>query len=139
CRAFLAVLHAPRELVHNQAFNVGRTRENYRVSELAEIVCQAVPGSRIRFAAGGGPDPRSYSVDCSKLENTLTEYTPRWTVPLGVQELADAFAQEQLTPGDFNGYRYMRIRNVQRLQLEGRLNPDLRWHADVSALQAVGD
>ncbi|MGH7471451.1 MAG: NAD-dependent epimerase/dehydratase family protein, partial [Longimicrobiales bacterium] len=42
CRAFLAVLHAPRELVHNQAFNVGRTRENYRVSELAEIVCQAV-------------------------------------------------------------------------------------------------
>ena len=32
--AFLAVLEAPRELVHDQAFNVGSSDENYRIREL---------------------------------------------------------------------------------------------------------
>ena len=57
-RAFLAVLEAPRELVHNQALNVGQTEENYRIRELAKIVQDVVPGSRIDYAPGGGPDPR---------------------------------------------------------------------------------
>jgi nucleoside-diphosphate-sugar epimerase len=66
-RAFLAVLEAPREVVHNEAFNVGRTEENYRVRDLAEMVQEIVPGSRVRYAEGGGPDPRCYRVDCGKL------------------------------------------------------------------------
>ncbi len=136
-RAFLAVLHAPREVIHNQAFNVGRTRENYRVSELAEIVREIVPDSRISYAAGGGPDPRSYCVDCSKLESTLAEYRPQWTVRRGVEELAAAFEQERFTAGDFQGHRYLRIRNIQRLQAEGRLNDDLRWRTETSVLQAA--
>src|SRR5207248_783277 len=36
-RAFLAALEAPREVVHNEAFNVGRSEENYQVRDLAEI------------------------------------------------------------------------------------------------------
>jgi nucleoside-diphosphate-sugar epimerase len=40
--AFLAVLHAPGELVHNQAFNVGRTEENYPIRKVAELVREVV-------------------------------------------------------------------------------------------------
>jgi nucleoside-diphosphate-sugar epimerase len=133
CRAFIAVLHAPRELIHNQAFNVGRTTENYRVSDLAEIVSAAVPGSTIRYAADGGPDPRSYRVDCSKLESMLPEYQPRWTVARGVEELAGAFRREQLTSEDFAGHKYMRIRQIQRLQREHRLDEQMRWRLNVGA------
>lgn len=129
-RAFIAALHAPRELVHNQSFNVGRTNENYRVSELAEIVRDVVTGSRVAYAQGGGPDPRSYRVDCSKLESTLPEYRPEWTVRRGVEELAAAFARHDLSADDFAGHRYFRIRNIQRLQREGRLNDALRWRGD---------
>jgi nucleoside-diphosphate-sugar epimerase len=136
-RAFLAVLHAPKELIHNQAFNVGRTRENYRVSELAEIVRDVVPGSRITYAQGGGPDPRSYRVDCSKLENTLPDYKPLWTVRRGVEQLAAAFQREQLTAADFQGHRYLRIRNIQRLQAEGRLSDQLRWGSEIPVLHAT--
>src|SRR6266853_2794176 len=35
-RAFLAALEAPRELIHNQAFNVGRSEENYQIRDLAQ-------------------------------------------------------------------------------------------------------
>lgn len=136
-RAFIAVLHAPRERVHNQAFNVGRTSENYRVSEIADIVQDLVPGSRITYAEGAGPDPRSYRVDCSKLETSLPDYEPQWTVRRGVQELLAAFARHGMTADDFAGHRYFRIRNIQRLQREGRLDESLRWRSRRPALAAV--
>ncbi len=136
-RAFIAVLHAPRERVHNQSFNVGRTSENYRVSEIADIVQELVPGSRIRYAEGAGPDPRSYRVDCSKLETSLPEYKPQWTVRRGVEELVAAFTRHGMTAEDFGGHRYFRIRNIQRLQREARLDENLRWRSSRPALAAV--
>src|SRR3989441_8006117 len=40
-RAFIAVLRAPRELVHNEAFNDGATEENYQISSLAARINDA--------------------------------------------------------------------------------------------------
>lgn len=136
-RAFLAVLQAPRELVHNQAFNVGRTRENYRVSELAEMVSAVVPGSVIRYATGGGPDPRSYRVDCSKLENTLPEYQPQWTVRRGIEELFNAYQANRFTVQEFEGHRYFRIRHIQRLQQRNQLDETMRWRDLTPILQTA--
>lgn len=126
-RAFLAVLQAPREKVLNQAFNVGKTEENYRVRDLAQMVSEVVPGSTIRYAEGGGPDPRSYQVDCGKLERTLPEFKPQWTVRRGMEQLHDAFREHGLTRAEFEGDRYLRIKHLVKLQTEGRLDADLRW------------
>jgi nucleoside-diphosphate-sugar epimerase len=126
-RAFLAVLHAPRELVHNQAFNVGRTEENYRVRDLGALVEEVVPGSKVRYAEGGGPDPRCYRVDCSKLMRTLPEYKPEWTVQRGMKQLRDAFERNGLTREDLLGDRYFRIKRIRALQAQGLLDASLRW------------
>ncbi len=125
--AFLAVLEAPREVVHNQAFNVGRSSENYRVSELAELVRVVVPGSLVEYATGGGPDPRSYRVDCSKIENLLPGFQPRWTVRAGIEQLHRAFTEHGLSLADFTGGRYIRLRHLERLLQDGRLDASLRW------------
>lgn len=127
CRAFLAVLHAPREVVHNEAFNVGRTEENYRVSELAGMVREVVPGSRIEFAPGGGPDPRCYRVRCDKIAAALPEFRPQWTVRAGIEDLYDRFKAAGLTREEFVGNRYLRIKHIQELQRAGRLDGSLRW------------
>ena len=92
-RAFLAVLHAPRELVHDEAFNVGASAENYTIRQVAETVAQVVPGARASFAESSGPDKRSYRVDCSKLARVLPDAQPRWTVARGAEELARAYAE----------------------------------------------
>jgi len=126
-RAFLAVLHAPRELVHNEAFNVGRSEENYRVRDLGELVEQVVPGSKVRYADGGGPDPRCYRVDCGKLMRTLPEYQPEWTVRRGMEQLRDAFTRNGLTSEELLGDRYFRIKRIRALQSEGLLDASLRW------------
>jgi nucleoside-diphosphate-sugar epimerase len=138
-RAFLAVLHAPRSLVHNEAFNVGRSDENYRVRDLGEMVKYVVPGSTVRYAAGGGPDPRCYRVDCGKLMRTLPQYQPRWTVRLGMEQLRDAFQRNHTTRAEFLGDHFFRIKRIMALQAEGRLDSALRWAEAASALPAGVD
>jgi nucleoside-diphosphate-sugar epimerase len=131
--ALLAVLHAPRELVHNEAFNVGASAENYRIRDLAGIVEEVVPGARASFAEGGGPDKRSYQVDCSKIARVLPEFETRWTVRRGVQQLSDAYVRNDLTFAEFTGTRYLRINRVRELQEAGRLDDELRLRVPVAA------
>ncbi len=126
-RAALAVLEAPRELIHDQAFNVGSTEENYTIREVAEIVAE-VTGASATFAPGGGePDTRSYRVDCSKLARVLPAAAPQWTVKRGAEELARAYAEWGMTFEDFTGPLGLRIKRVRELQDAGRLDGELRW------------
>ncbi|HEX4684552.1 MAG TPA: SDR family oxidoreductase [Gemmatimonadaceae bacterium] len=126
-RAFLAALEAPREVIHNQAFNVGRNDDNLRVREIADMVKAVVPGCTIRYAEGGGPDPRCYRVDCSKIARTLPAFRPQWTVASGVVELYNAYRDAELTADEFQSNRYLRLKQIRKLQDEGRLDDDLRW------------
>jgi hypothetical protein len=86
-----------------------------------------VPGSKVRYAVGGGPDPRCYRVDCNKLSRTLPEYQPRWTVRRGMEQLFDAFKANGLTREDLFGDRYFRIKQIRALQSDGLLDAALRW------------
>ena len=126
-RAFLAVLAAPRNVVHNQALNVGQTSENYRIRELAEIVQDVVPGSRIEYAKDGGPDLRSYRVDFGKIQRLLPEFKPQWNARRGVEELYAAYRVGGLVIEDCEGPRFKRIDHLKRLLAAGRVDATLRW------------
>ncbi|ABU59147.1 NAD-dependent epimerase/dehydratase family protein [Roseiflexus castenholzii] len=125
-RAFIAVLEAPRELIHNEAFNVGRNEDNYRIRDLAQIVYETVPGCRIQFAEGAQPDKRNYRVDCSKIQRVLPDFQPAWDARKGAQELYDAYRSIGLTLEDFEGPRYKRIDHIRKLIVSGRLDSSLR-------------
>jgi nucleoside-diphosphate-sugar epimerase len=125
--AVVAVLEAPREVVHNEVFNVGRTSENYRIRELAEIVQETVPGCHVEYAPGGGPDKRCYRVNCDKILRVLPNFRPLWTARQGAQELYEAYRAFRLTSEDIQSGRYIRIAQIHRLQKAGRLDNSLRW------------
>jgi nucleoside-diphosphate-sugar epimerase len=131
--AMVAVLEAPREVVHDETFNVGRTDENYRIRELADIVAETIPGCRVEYAPGGGPDKRCYRVTCDKIRRVLRNFRPQWTARTGAQELYDAYRQIGLTVEDVEGGRYVRIAQIQRLQKAGQLDSSLRWRETVMA------
>ena len=135
--AFMAVLQAPRALVHNQAFNVGRAEENYRVRDLADMVQEIVPGSTVKYARGASPDLRNYRVDCSKIRRILPEFQPQWTVRRGIEELYEAYKRRGLTLEEFLSSRYLRIKHVCELQSQGQLDPQLRWCSQAKALHAT--
>jgi len=125
-RAFLAALEAPRELVHDEAFNVGRLQDNVQVRDIAEMVRDAVPGSHVSFAAGAGADLRNYRVDFAKLEDTFPGLKLRWSVREGVDELAAAYAKHGMTYADFMSSRYVRLRRIRELLSAGRVDEMLR-------------
>jgi len=136
-RAFIAVLHAPLEVIHNQAFNVGRNEDNYRIRDLAEIVQQTVPGCRIEYAKDAGPDKRCYRVDCSKIAQTLPEFQPQWNARRGAKELYTAYQKIGLTLDEFEGMKYQRIAHIQHLLSQGELDVNLRWHTVASVPSLV--
>ena len=126
-KAFLAVLESPAEKIHNQVFNVGITTENYRVKELAQIVQETVPGSKVIFAKDGGPDKRCYRVNFNKISRTLPEFKPSWTVRRGVQELYEAYQRIGIEVEDFEGKRFNRIDHIKSQLKSGNLDKSLRW------------
>jgi nucleoside-diphosphate-sugar epimerase len=124
-RAFAAVLDAPREVVHDQAFNVGRDTDVVQVRDIALAVSSAMDAP-VTFAEGAGPDSRDYRVDFTKINRALPTFSPVWTVPDGIAELARDMAERGLSDEDFQGPRYVRLARVRQLQAAGAMTTDLR-------------
>ena len=125
-RAFAAVLAAPREVVHDQAFNVGLPDGNMQVRDIAEMVREAVPGSTLSLADNAGPDLRDYRVDFSKLAQTFPELRLQWSVRDGVDELIAAYTKYDLTYDDFMSSRFVRLRRIRELLEAGQVDEMLR-------------
>jgi nucleoside-diphosphate-sugar epimerase len=127
CAAFLAILDVSADRVRGRAFNVGRTAESHRIRDVAEMVAEAVPGSRVTFAPGSGADTRNYRVSCDRITTELLEFRPRWTLRRGIQQLVDAYQRYDLTIEDLMGQRHQRLAKIQALQQAGQLDQQLRW------------
>jgi len=124
--AILAVLEAPRDAVHNEIFNVGRTEENYRIRELADIVSEVVPGCRVEYAPDGGPDKRCYRINCDRFRKAVPGFHPQWTATKGAQELYEAYHAVGLTLESIQSGRFTRLGQIRRLLASGELDPTLR-------------
>jgi nucleoside-diphosphate-sugar epimerase len=128
-RAFIAALDAEPEAIAGQAFNVGRSDQNYRILDIAEAVAKAVPGCRIEIASGAGPDKRSYRVNFDKIAKALPDFVPSWDVHKGARQLYESFIATGLTLADFQGARYQRTRHIKQLMTNGVIDGDLRHTA----------
>jgi nucleoside-diphosphate-sugar epimerase len=131
-RAFAAVLSAPREAIHNQAFNVGATEENYQVRDLGQIVSETVKGSIITYSGASSPDPRNYRVNFSKIGEALG-FRTEWTARRGAAELLTACRELNLKEADLQSREYIRLKQLKHLLDTGELDNTLRWKKAVAA------
>ena len=129
--AALAAVEAPRHVVHNQAFNVGQTSENYQMRQLAEIVKETVPNTEIAFADGAEPDTRNYRVDFSKYEKAFPNHKLRWTARMGAKQIYDSYRAFGLGRDDYEGPRFKRIAQLKSLLASGQIDESLRWQVAV--------
>jgi nucleoside-diphosphate-sugar epimerase len=132
-RAFAAVLSAPRETIHNQAFNVGATEENYQVRELGEIVAETVAGSIVNYSGKSSPDPRNYRVSFSKIRAAIPSFRTGWTARRGAAELLECYRECHLLETDLHSRHYVRLKQLRYLIDEGALDETLRWKKAVAA------
>jgi nucleoside-diphosphate-sugar epimerase len=126
-RAAIAALEAPREAIHDEAFNVGRDEDNHQIRDIARMVEATVPNSTVSLAPGASPDKRSYRVSFAKITRQLPGFKPEWTVQRGVEQAYEAYVAHGLQIDDFLSSRFMRLKRVKELIEAGRLDADLRW------------
>lgn len=131
-RAFAAVLDAPDEIAHNQAYNVGTDALNVRVADLAQMVAAAVPGCEVTAAGSPTADQRSYRADFTKFTRAFPAVTFR-SVAQGIQDLHRAFVAVPLTADLYRDPRFVRLRWLRHLLESGRLDAVLRWATPVGA------
>lgn len=125
-RAFCAVLEAPEDDVRSEAFNVGVTGHNYRISELADIVADVVPNAEVAYAEDAGPDLRCYRVSCDKIRRVLPWFEPQWDAVKGAEQVYASCVEAGLTREDFEGAPYQRIGHLKMLVSRGILDESLR-------------
>jgi nucleoside-diphosphate-sugar epimerase len=126
-RAFAACLAAPRESIHNQAFNIGRQSENYQVRDIADLVKRVLPDASIEYANVTGPDPRSYRVDFSKAERQLPGFIPKEDAVSGAAKIAQALEKYHIDNTEFVGPGFTRLAQIRCLKESGELDTELRW------------
>ena len=126
-RAFLTVLEAPIADVRNQAFNTGANHLNHQIIELAEIVVNTVPGSRLEVVAQPGADQRTYKADFGKFARTFPNFSFNWTAKEGARELYETFKTIGLTYDNFVDKRFTRLKWLRYLLDTGQLDSSLRW------------
>jgi nucleoside-diphosphate-sugar epimerase len=128
-RSFQAVLEAPVEDVHNQAFNNGAEHLNHQVMRLAEIAAEAVPGCPVEVLGHRSADQRTYRADFSKFTRTFPRFDFRWSPQMGARELAGTFSRIGLTRDAYVDPRFTRLKWLTGLIETGRLDRSLRWTA----------
>ncbi len=115
-RAVRCALGAPSDAIHNRAFNIGQTVENFRVSQIAETVARAIPGTAIEYASGGSPDARCYRVNCDRAHRELPGFACDWTLERGVQDLVAQLQRVGFGREHIASRRFIRLARLKELQ-----------------------
>jgi nucleoside-diphosphate-sugar epimerase len=126
-RAALCAAEAPQDVVHNEAFNVGRQDSNYRIREVAEAVAREVPEASLEITGETAGDARSYRVSFAKIMERLPGYAPEWTIERGCREFRSWFGLRSETVISFQSRRYIRLNQLKHLISENRVTDALFW------------
>ena len=126
CEAFRAALHAPRDAVHNEIFNVGRTDENYQIREIAECLADVFPGCEVTYGASD-PDQRSYRVSFDKVARQLPGFRCEWDLRRGAEQLRGLYERVQLTDEMFRFRAFTRLAQLKYLMETGQIDADFFW------------
>ena len=126
CKAILCTLEAPREIVHNQIFNVGDTQSNYQVKEIAQIVADVFAGCQLSFGKHD-PDNRSYRVSFAKINQNLPGFKCDWNAECGARQFLNLFKQIDMTKETFEFRGFTRLKQLEYLLRTRQIDQDFFW------------
>jgi nucleoside-diphosphate-sugar epimerase len=125
-KALVCVLEAPRDVIHNQIFNVGDTAHNYQVKEIASIVAETFTGCELSFGQSGA-DNRSYRVSFEKINSQLPGFKCEWDARRGAKQLFDVFSQIDMTQDMFEFRGFTRLKQLEYLIKTQQIDKDFFW------------
>lgn len=126
CEAVACVLEAPRDVVHKEIFNVGDSRENYQIRDIAEVISRTFPDCALSLGNSDG-DNRSYRVSFDKIKNRLRTFKCRRNLASGAQELFELFQRIGMERSVFEFRAFTRLKQLEHLVHTQQLDRELFW------------
>ncbi|PHM10614.1 NAD-dependent epimerase/dehydratase family protein [Nostoc sp. 'Peltigera malacea cyanobiont' DB3992] len=126
CKAIICTLEAPRDVIHNQIFNVGDTNSNYQVKQIAQIVANVFTDCQLSFGKHD-PDNRSYRVLFNKINQNLPGFKCEWDAQRGAQQLYNIFQQIDMDRGTFESRGFTRLKQLEYLIRTQQIDRDFFW------------
>ncbi|MCW5315423.1 NAD-dependent epimerase/dehydratase family protein [Nostoc sp. KVJ3] len=126
CKAIICTLEAPRDIIHNQIFNVGDTNSNYQVKQIAQIVADVFKGCQLSFGKYD-PDNRSYRVSFDKINQTLPGFKCQWDAQNGSQQLYNIFQQIDMDRETFESKGFTRLKQLEYLIRTQQIDGNFFW------------
>ncbi|RCJ37763.1 NAD-dependent dehydratase [Nostoc punctiforme NIES-2108] len=126
CKAIICTLEAPRDVIHNQIFNVGDTNSNYQVKQIAQIVADVFTDCELSFGKHD-PDNRSYRVLFNKINQNLPGFKCEWDAQRGAQQLYNVFQQIDMDRGIFESRGFTRLKQLEYLIRTQQIDRDFFW------------
>lgn len=125
-QAAACTLDAPREIVHNETFNVGDNSENYQVKDIARIVAETFPGCKLELGTRGD-DKRDYRVNFDKINSRLPGFKCKFNVAMGARQLLKIFQTIDLSRELFESKSHTRLKQIQWLLATKQIDTDFFW------------
>lgn len=104
-------LEAPLDVVSGEIYNLGDSRMNFTLAQLAQKVLAEFPATRVEYIENS--DGRNYRVSFEKIRNQIG-FECQWTLEDGIREIRRAFESKLIAD-----YRDARYSNLQFLKLCG--------------------
>lgn len=127
-QAAACTLEAPREVVHNETFNVGDNSENYQVKDIARIVAETFPGCELSLGTRGD-DKRDYRVNFDKINSKLPGFKCNYSVAKGSRQLLKIFQAIDMPKDLFESRAHTRLKQIQWLLGTKQIDADFFWAA----------
>lgn len=123
--------------------NVGREDNNMKIIDIANIVSEE-SGAPVSFSvstargagsdlitskaiSASGADARNYRVSFARIREVFPDFECRYSIRDGVQEMLARFKKIKLSSEQFRSRGFYRIKKLEELFTEGKIDSDLRW------------
>ncbi|MDP3722502.1 MAG: SDR family oxidoreductase [Candidatus Omnitrophota bacterium] len=156
CEAVARCLELPSRPAQPLLLNVGQTRNNLRILEVAQLIARHVPGCAVEFLSqrrGGeqdtdfelvrdrkihdGVDTRTYRVSFDRITEALPGFRCRWNVEDGVARLVRELTALGLTAAQCTNRNFYRLQKLEALLNNGALTEELMWRKAPCSMGAL--
>ncbi len=131
CKAIKCSLEHPLTPNNALILNVGDSRNNIQVADLAQLVAGSIKGCSVEFLnqkeknkivelirdrkIQDGKDTRTYQVSFQAISSIFPKFSCDWTIQKGVDEMLVKFRKLKLTPELFANQNFYRLQKMESL------------------------
>ncbi|MEO9307224.1 MAG: SDR family oxidoreductase [Nitrososphaera sp.] len=143
CKAFTRCIDLEYNEEHPLILNVGDTRNNYQIIEIANIIKESVANSEIYFLGNDpkldktglvgdkkiqdGVDVRTYKISFEKIKKYINGFQCDWSLQKGILDMINQLKNYNLTESQFSNINFYRLQKLEYLHKNNLITEDMLW------------